>query len=116
MAYQALINKGLRLTFKMMKDLVTEVVLTKSEVSDFDFSDGETTEVSSSLITEGIVLETKKTSDKSNTIKSSVLLKTEDIGDLNLFDTLILNGVAWRVGTPISNNGFATVVEIYREV
>jgi hypothetical protein len=116
MSYEALINTNLNRAFNLVKDLATDVQLTKKTGDSFDFATGASTPVlSSAIYTKAVVTDTEKSSTDRNTTKKLVMLKTEEIGSVSNYDTLQYQNAAWKIGPVIKSTQFITVVEIFKE-
>lgn len=117
MSYQKLVDANVNRAFNLIKDLASNVTLTRKNDPKFDFASA-TAKFSGSLTvsTKAVVLDSKKKSDDRNTVKRELLLKSKEIGDINEYSTVLINGVQWNIGATISNDEFVTVAEVYREV
>jgi len=117
MGYKALVNSQVRSAFNLIKDLAEDVTFVKKLDSSFNFNTLEAKVSSSvSVITKAVVTESKKVSEEHNAMNKLVMLKTQDIGDITAYDTLVLNGQNWKIGTSILSDGFVTIAEIHKEV
>lgn len=118
MSYNKLIERNLVRAFKLLKDLAIDVTFTRQSSSEFNFATGTATvNAESPKVVKAVVLDSDKSSDKSNSVKKSVLFKTKDVGNLNSYDTVVLpNGVSWKLGPVIKDTGFVAYVELLTEV
>jgi prephenate dehydratase len=117
MDYQTLINKNLTKAFNMLKSFTVEVILTKKSAETYSFSSmTSATTDAAPITTRAVILGKVKTSNTSNTLKQQLLLNTQPIGDLSLYDKITVNGVIWSIGPSIDNSGYITLIELFREV
>lgn len=117
MGYKALVNSQVRKAFILIKDLAEDVTFVKKLASTFNFDTLEAKIPSSeSVVTKAIVTESKKVSEEHNSQNKLVMLKTQDIGDITAYDTIIINNQNWKVGPVIISDGYVTVAEIYKGV
>jgi len=116
MSYKALINSNVNKAFNLIKDLAEEVVLNKTVTSDFNFTSGDVKSTVSAISTKAVITDSNKESEKHNVMKKIALLKTQDIGDISAYSSIVLNGNNWQIGPLIKSDNFVTVVEIYKEV
>lgn len=115
MGYQNLINKSLKTVFKLCKDLVIDVTVIKNNTNDFDFSNPSLVESQTSIKTQAIIVGKTKHSSSSNTVKQQLILKTIDIVDLNVYEGIQIDKLLWKIGPSINTDGFATIIDVYRE-
>jgi hypothetical protein len=116
MGYKATLEKNINKAFKMIGDLAISVTLKRKTKSTFNFDtlDVKNTE-SVDLITLAVITEIKKPTLEHNTRVSSMMLKTKEVGDINLFDSVIINNDIFKIGPVISTDNFITSVEVYKE-
>jgi hypothetical protein len=43
------------------------------------------------------------------------MFKTQDVGDISLYDTFTVNNIIWKIGSSIKNDGFISVANVYLE-
>jgi len=116
MSYTALIDSNLTKAFNLVKDLAVLGTFNKKSGVSFDFTTGETTTASTTTITTKVVIiDLKKTSDKSNTVRKQILFKSRNLEDLTFYDTITINGVIWKLGEIIHSNNFTTLLNIFKE-
>jgi len=116
MGYNSLVSRNVDKAFKLIGDLANTVTLVRKATSTFNFSTLNIKETDqANLVTTAIISDIKKPSGEHNTKASSLMLKTKEIGDINLFDTVIINNESFKIGPLISTDGFVTTVEIFRE-
>lgn len=44
------------------------------------------------------------------------MFKKADVGDLMAYDTVTIDGISYKVGSTIKNDGYISIVNIHREV
>lgn len=116
MSYRKLVEANVTKAFNLVKDLAYDVVLTKKQTADFNFSSGETQLSSSQTVsTKAIVIEATKKSDDRNTIQKQIMLKTKDVGDINNYSTVSISGVIWKIGSIQKDDGFVITANIFKE-
>lgn len=117
MSYRALLDNQVRQAFTLLKDLAKSVVLTKKNAAVFDFGTGEGTATTASTVTAKIVVTGEiKSKRGANVVEKVVMLKSAEIGDITFYDTVEFEGVTWKFGEPIRNEGPVLITSIYREV
>jgi hypothetical protein len=116
MSYSTLITKQVRNAFKYAKDLAVDITLVQSRPTTFDFNANANT-MSSPVTTtvKGIITQKVRKGELSNTVDTILLMKSEDISDPNLYDTLEIGGVTWNVVPPYTSDGFVISVRITKE-
>lgn len=116
MSYRASVDAQVRKAFNLLKDLAVDAVLSKKSGADFDFGTGDVNLTSAGNISTKIVItDAKKTSKKTNVTEKIIMMKSQDVGDLNLFDTVTVDGVEWKLSAPIKNDGFILITGMFRE-
>lgn len=116
MSYKNLIDKNLTLAFNLTKDLATDIVLSKKTSPSYNFSTAAVDVVSTQTVTtKGVIIETEKNSKDRNSSKRQVMLKTAEVGDITKYDTLQYDSQTWNIGEIPKNDGYITLVNIYRE-
>ena len=115
MGYRQLIEKQVTLAFNKVKDLATDVILTKKIDVEFNFSTNAITNDSTEIINTKCIINTiiKKSEDKERTIKTA-MFNTLDIGDINQYATITIGTDTWNIGPKINSDSFLTVVELLR--
>jgi cyanate lyase len=117
MSYKALVRSNVRKAFNLVKDLAEDVVFVKKLASTFNFTSMEAKTTSSeSIVTKAIITESNKKSEEHNAMNKTVMLKTQDIGDINAYDTIVRNNENWKIGAVIYTDGFVTIADIHKEV
>lgn len=116
MSYRALADNQVRKAFSLLKDLAVDAVLTKKEATAFDFSTGEAAGVKSSPVSTKIIeIKAAKLSTKTNVIEKEIMLKSQDVGDLKLYDSVTISGVVWKIGAPLKNDGYILITTVFKE-
>jgi len=116
MGYRASIQQKVRAAFNQVGDLASNAILTQKDSSSFDFATQTTVKVTqpSKAIKVILINEGRDKSD-SNTITAEVMILSENVSDLTYYDTIVINGITWTIGTPSFNDGFITTVKVKRE-
>lgn len=117
MGYNTLISKSLKKAFIAVQDLAQDVTFQKRTVSDFSFGtkqvvDGGTV----GTVVKAIPVATKKKSSKRNIKRQELMFKHADVPDVTLYDSVVISGVAWKLGAPIVSDGFIVLLEVYTEI
>lgn len=115
MSYKRLIEAKTRQAFELVKDLAQDVVFTRKTNSDFNFGTGLEESDSKSVKTKVIVSDNKKKSSERNTIRKTLMAKTAEVGDMKLYESISFNGLVWKIGEVSKNDGYVSVVDVYRE-
>jgi hypothetical protein len=120
MSYKNLINTNLTKAFNLIKDLAEDVIFVKRNSTVFDFNAADLkTSTTTQVVLKAIVINSKKNSKTDsghNTSKKQIMLKSKDVGDISLYDSLILNNETWKFGPVLQNTGFVILAEISKEV
>lgn len=116
MSYKKLIENKVKQAFMMVKDLAEDVMFTRKLNSEFDFETGTAESTPQSTYIKVVVMEGKKVGKVRNTVGKTLMAKTEDVGDMKLYETVSFNNQVWNIGAISKNDGFVTVFEVFREV
>jgi len=117
MAYRELVKKNVRLAFRLIGDLATGVMLTKKSKNSFNFSTMNVSVKESAPVTaRAVIMPSNKASEEHNAMVKNLLLSYEEVGDINAYDRVTIDGEEWKVGPVISTDSFTVTVEIYKEV
>jgi len=117
MGYKALVNKNVAKAFTLLKDLAEDITLTKKTATSFNFSTLTASDTeAAALTTKAVITDSNKQSLDRNVVKKIMLLKTQDIGDISLYDKISYNSQTWLIGPSILSDNFVTVVEVQKEV
>jgi len=115
--FRNIIDTQLNNAFNLAQDLKTDMTLNKRTGVDYDFASGDvTSQAETNISVQGIIIGSKKKDKKSNTTKRQLMLKRKDVGDITEYDTVSDAGGIWKIGKPIKDDGFITLVEIYKEL
>lgn len=116
MSYESLINTNLRKAFNLLKDLAVDMQFVKKTGDSFNFSTATSNLADSASITvKAIITDTEKASKERNVTKKLVMFKTEEVGDVNVYDSINYQNINWKLGPIIKSTQFITVVELYKE-
>lgn len=116
MGYQTLIDSNLNKAFNLAKDLAIDIVLTKKPDPTFNFGSGAAEfSTTQTVNTKAIVVEAKKKAADRNTVQKQLMLKSKEVGDLNNYTTIQLESLTWSIGNIQKNDGFISIVDVYRE-
>jgi hypothetical protein len=113
--YTKLAQKSVRRAFVILKSLAVDATLSLKSNSTFSFATGDVTAVTTEIKTKAIVVGTEKRSKDRNTIKQQLILNTESVGELSLYDTILIKDILWSLGSPLTSDGFVSLIDIYRE-
>jgi hypothetical protein len=114
MSYKNLVKNKVRSAFGLIGDLAFDATFVKTVSIDFDFASQEMSSTQVSLTVKAVDLETRKKSRKANVYEKTLLCMTEDIPDINDFDSIKINGVTWKIAGS-ENNGYTIFVDLVRE-
>jgi hypothetical protein len=112
MSYKALIGKQLTLAFNMSKDLAIDVIFSKPNTQEFDFSSGVVTTGTISNITLKAIPSKIVKTQSSETMQ--LLVKNQDAGPLNIYTEVSINLVVWKVVSAINSNNYTTLLQLSR--
>src|SRR4051812_19572193 len=116
MAHGSLIDGQLSNTFKILKDLAKPMTFTKNTSANFNFGSGELSEVDAAPVTFKVVsIESNKPSRDRKVVKKTILARSKDIGDLNLYDKFNFEGFDWKLDRVIKEAGRIWMFDIVRE-
>jgi len=62
-----------------------------------------------------VVMNVHKTSKDRNVKGLQIIFKTEALGDSTLYDVVVVEGITYKLGNYISNDGYLSSVEIIKE-
>lgn len=118
MDLKSLINANLDKAFLAVESLAVDVTLSKKVPKDFDFNSVADSSSFQSIVLKAIKVDTKKksTADSGHNTKSmQLLIKTKDVEDVTVYDQLIMDKNTWKIGPVISDTGFVTYIEVFKE-
>lgn len=109
MSYQALVSRSVALAFKAVGDLAKRGTLTKAGSRSFNFS---TMQPVIALTAPLSVLAVITESKKKETTSLSVMFRAAQSGDVNLYDTLQLEGKTYKLVHPINQYGGVNICDV----
>jgi hypothetical protein len=116
MSYKALINKNIKMAFRLIGDLAEEVILTKKLTSDYNFTTQTAAETTQNITTKAVITDADKESEDHNVMKKVMIFMTQDINNITAYDTITANSVIYKIGPLIKSDTYLTIVEVYKEV
>lgn len=118
--YRNVVKKAVRKAFRQVGTLAQDIRFIAGQPSGFDFNNAAIVENSSTqLILKGIISETKKSKsdkDEANCITKTVTLIADDVPNLGSYDSIVAEGLSWKVIHPVENNGFVVTFNVTREM
>jgi hypothetical protein len=114
MAYQSLIDSSLAKAYRLAKDLADNVTFTKKS-GEFDFSTMEAVSADTSVVVKAIVTDGKQAKEDRSVKMKQLMFRSKDLGNISLFDTVVIKGETWKLGNVIKDSGYIIVVEAYKE-
>ena len=125
MQLNALIDGNLRTAFKLLGDKTVPVTFNLRSVGAFDFSTATYavgTDITTQVVVDAVIiddnkksLKSGKDSEKRNIAESEIMVKKQDLGELEQYDTVTINSVVWGIGVPIKNDGHIIILKLHRE-
>lgn len=117
MGYQTLLDSSLNKAFNLSKDLAKDVTFVRKPNPAFNFGTGQTEfSADQTTATKAVIIDSKKPSKDKNAVVRQLLLKSKEIGDANLYDTVTIDSQTWNISNILKNDGFVSLVEVTREV
>lgn len=116
MSYSKLIDTNLTRAFNKLKDLAKVATVTKHTDVEFNFGSAEKTSSTQTISFKVVIISSKTDSVKTNTETSQILFKREGVGDLTTYDEIVIDGVSYKVGKSLKNDGYVALVTIVREL
>jgi hypothetical protein len=117
MAYKQLVQKNVRLAFKLVQNLAIDVQYLKKVDTEFDFAANEVSEtVIPPKVVKTVVLDSKKRSSEKNSQLKEIMLIREDLGDISAYDRVLIGLATWKIGPVINDDGYVIYAEISKEV
>ncbi len=113
MAYRSLVDTQLRKAFVTVKDLALEAIFQKKNVSGFNFGTGSVNSTNAPPVVAKVVV--TKTEKKKSVTTKTLMVQASDIGELNDYAKVILEGETYSFGAPIKNTGFILILTVFRE-
>lgn len=116
MSYKALVNSNITRAFALLKDLAIPCEFTKKAGTTFDFSTSAAAHSSTTTVSlKIIVIKDKRSAKERGVITKSFMAKKASIGDLSVYDTVVIEGVTWKVGPILQDTGFVIMASLYKE-
>lgn len=113
--FKNIINSSLDKAFVILKDLATDVVLSKKSNASFDFGTGQASTTNTNFVTKMVVVKEKEeTRNGAKLFVKEILLKTSTIENFSVYDTLNYQNDTWRLGTTFKHTENVTLLEIYK--
>jgi len=113
MDYLALAKRSARLAFEKAGNLVPSIQLTKVDAS-FDFNTEEVSSTATTITLPAIVsFKKRKTTDSSNKVSAEIIVLVEDLADVSIYDTAIINSENWKLTGEATNDG--VLLKFYAE-
>jgi len=117
MGYKALINKNVAKAFNLLKDLAEVVVLVKKTGVTFDFTSLTAVENNTAgIMTKAVITDSNKSAEGHNVLTKIMLFKTQDIGNITLYDKVEYGGITWSIGPIITSDNFITIATVQKAV
>jgi hypothetical protein len=117
MSYKNLIDSNLVRAFNLLKDLATDVTFVKKSEAAFDFSTMVTSHLTTTnIVVKAIITDSSKKSSSHNSKETTIMFKSKDLGEITLYDSVIINNATWRIGPYIKDSGYIIIAEITKEV
>ena len=115
MSYRNTVKKNVNLAFKLIKDLGTDALFTKSSTSEFDFATASpTTTVEETKIVRAVLVKTGKSKEDASSLVGELLLKSEDLEDPSVYDSIIIDDKTWNI-VEYEDDGYVITAKISKE-
>jgi hypothetical protein len=115
MSYKAMIGRNVKLAFNLLRDLADPAILKKRDNTEFNFNTVEMkSKKTSNVETKILVIDEKYSSTENKVVSKEILLKTQEIGDITIYDQIELPDGIWTFGPIIKTDRFITITQIYR--
>jgi len=118
MSYRNLINSSLKTAFKAVKSLADDTTLSRQSNSGFDFNSGGVDKPKSSDVPIKVIIisnDNVRSSDSNKVSKVQMMIQVQEATEINVGDTIPLNGSIYRVGPIINSDGFLFLVDAFKE-
>lgn len=116
MSYTAIIDSNLTRAFNLIKDLAVSVTFIKKTGTAFDFASVATTHTTTTnIVTKAVVIDERKSSRETNTKTKQMMFKSKELGDISLYDSVLIGAETWKLGDVISNSGYIILTSIYKD-
>ena len=113
MGYKKLINNGLKLAFNSLKDLAEPVILSRKASSGFDFTTGTESDTVDTLSAKAVIVTGKGRKGSLGVVSKRALFRKDVVGSLSAYDVLLLDGLTYRIGQEIEDDGFIIALDLY---
>jgi len=115
MSLRGTVKSNVRLAFKLIQDLGVDVILTKVSATSFNFGTNTTeTTVEKTEVIRGVLIKTTKNKKDNTSLLGELLLKSEDLDDPSVYDSLEINGQTWYV-YEYTDDGYVITAKISKE-
>jgi hypothetical protein len=112
-----------RKAFKLTKSLQTAVTFTKAEPATFDYSKQAVAKIDKgSSVIYGMVTTTNRKQrlrdgvmESQDIITKTILFKSEDLEDFNLYTSALIDGIKWKPVSPVDDDGYTTTMTFIKE-
>jgi len=116
MSLYGLVDKSLTKAFKAVKDLAVTATFVRKTSSTFDFSKGQTkTTMGETIEAKVVIVDNTNGAKDRNVQQLQIMFKVADVGDLILYETVIIDGVSWKLGKYIKTDRFINMIEQFKE-
>ena len=116
MGYRELARSKARMAFRLIGNLAKQVTLVQSDSSTFDFSsETAVTSAARTSSVKAVFTEKKREKGGGSTINGELLMLSEDLDDLTVYDKVIIDGATWNIVPPYIDDEYTVVVNVSRE-
>lgn len=116
MPYRELVEGKARLAFKLIQNLALEVTFFQTDSTEFDFATQTPITTATVTTTAKAVFTLKgRKVGNTNTILGELLLLSEDVDDLTIYDKVEIRGVTWNIVPPYTDDDYTVTVQVARE-
>jgi hypothetical protein len=98
----------------LAKDLAENVTFTKKS-DNFNFNTLENVSTNTSVVVKAIIIDGKQAKEDRSIKMKQLMFRSKDLGNISLFDTVIIQGETWKLGNAIKDSGYIIIVEAYKE-
>jgi hypothetical protein len=113
MSLHALVENQTRKAFLLARDLAVDATFVKKTATGFNFGTAAVTAGNDgTAVAKVIITETEKEGSK---ITKTFLVKSSDIGALGHYAEVVIQGLTWKMGSPLKDSGFILMTQVYRE-
>lgn len=115
MGYRQLVDSAVTKAFNAAKDLAIDVTFNRKTDQSFNFNTGLVTSTPLTVLTKAIKIEEKKTANQRNTVSCTLMVKTNGLEDIKMFESVTFEGATWKIGNVPKNDGYVSLVEVLLE-